>query len=312
MVIYCYLYYDCFVSLSGVNEMQNRQLKEKKAHGTPSLPLITYEPWRGRIDKHYEKVGYHWHDEWEICVIDEGTVLCGLNRDTHIISTGTIVFIPGGHFHFLDPVNNNHWLYRSVVFGQELLHLSSHELGESKYIRPFLDSQNRTPSIIRSMTAIEIFNKLYTVVKKKPPFYELHAKACLLEILALWMEQSETDDTSQNASIQKENKNTIKYVLEHVHNNYNQQLSLSQLSELANMSKGYFIKLFRRFTGKSPTEYILKFRLSKAAALLSETDAKLIAISLDTGFNNLSYFVRAFQKHYQCSPNDYRQKFKHD
>lgn len=286
------------------------ELKERKAHGTPALPIIAYEPWLGRINKHYAKVECHWHDEWEICLIEEGNVLCGLNGETHIVSEGTIIFIPGGHLHFLDPVENNHWIYRAVVFSQNLLHLSSEELGQSKYIRPFLKSQHRFPAILHSTAVFEVFDKLYTLLKKKTPFYELYIKACLLEILALWMEQSSIDGVLQNEKIQEENKNTVKYVLEHIHTNYNEPLSLSQLSAMANMSKGYFSKVFRSFTGKSPIDYILTFRLSKAASLLRETETKLITIALDTGFNNISYFVRTFQKHFECSPTDYRKKYK--
>lgn len=286
------------------------ELKEKKAHGTPAFPITAYEPWLGRINKHYAKVRCHWHDEWEICFIEEGNVLCGLNEETHIVSEGAIIFIPGGHLHFFEPIENNHWLFKSVVFSPNLLHLSSDELSESKYIRPFLKSQHRLPIILHSKAVFEIFDKAYKLLTEKPPFHELYIKACLFEILALWMEQSSIDGILEETKIQEENKTAVKYVLEHIHTNYDKLLSLSQLSVMVNMSKGHFIKVFRCFTGKTPIDYILKFRLSKAALLLRETDEKLIRIALDTGFNNISYFVRMFQKHFKCSPTDYRKKFK--
>ena len=41
-------------------------LREKKEHGTPSVPVVPYEPWMGRELGHHATVETHWHDEWEI------------------------------------------------------------------------------------------------------------------------------------------------------------------------------------------------------------------------------------------------------
>ena len=64
--------------------------------------------------------------------------------------------------------------------------------------------------------------------------------------------------------------------------------------------------------GKSPADYILNYRLTKAAELLRTTDRKILSVAFDTGFNNVSYFIRTFGKAYRCPPTAYRETFRRE
>ena len=58
-------------------------------------------------------------------------------------------------------------------------------------------------------------------------------------------------------------------------------------------------------------EYINQYRLSVAAKKLESTDEPVINIATDTGFNNVSYFIRAFKNNFQMTPTQYR-RFGHN
>lgn len=60
----------------------------------------------------------------------------------------------------------------------------------------------------------------------------------------------------------------------------------------------------------TPGEFIRHHRMRKAASLLVQTDLSVQDIFYQTGFNNQSYFFREFKKQYQCSPNEYRARFR--
>ena len=53
-------------------------------------------------------------------------------------------------------------------------------------------------------------------------------------------------------------------------------------------------------------EYTNNYRLEKASALLSSTDKSIMEISLDVGFNSVSYFNKLFKNKYKLTPKEFR------
>jgi AraC-like DNA-binding protein len=58
--------------------------------------------------------------------------------------------------------------------------------------------------------------------------------------------------------------------------------------------------------GTSFIDYLKDYRLAMAARLLSASDASILEIAEDVGFESLSYFNRAFKKRYGMTPTQYR------
>ena len=56
----------------------------------------------------------------------------------------------------------------------------------------------------------------------------------------------------------------------------------------------------------TPFEYLNYFRISKSTELLWETDREISQIALQTGFNNISYFNRTFQRFMHMTPREFR------
>ncbi|MCR5681451.1 MAG: AraC family ligand binding domain-containing protein, partial [Clostridiales bacterium] len=148
-------------------------LREKKEHGTPSVPVVPYEPWMGRERGHHATVETHWHDEWEICYIETGRIECTLNGESCPMEAGDAVFIPGGILHSMKPVDGCHWIFESVVFNPSLLELNSDMFGESKYIGRFRTESNRRAAIFRDAAFNERYLRMYSALNEKVPFYEL-------------------------------------------------------------------------------------------------------------------------------------------
>jgi AraC-like DNA-binding protein len=70
-----------------------------------------------------------------------------------------------------------------------------------------------------------------------------------------------------------------------------------------------YVHLLLEETGKSFTRHVLEKRLERAAALLRDLhwqDRKIADIAVEVGFTDLSYFNRAFRRHYGATPSDIR------
>lgn len=81
--------------------------------------------------------------------------------------------------------------------------------------------------------------------------------------------------------------------------------TLNELSILYHKNEKYIGRLFKKETGISFHQYCLLLRLQKAESLLLKTSDKIIDIALECGFDNVSYFNRAFKTQYGMSPRAY-------
>ena len=99
----------------------------------------------------------------------------------------------------------------------------------------------------------------------------------------------------------------FKKVIDYIHTNFQKDFGLAELASLVGLSSRYFSELFKTSTGHSPFDYLLKFRLSKAAQLLLTTKFPIFDVARRAGFSSSNNFCRAFRKHYTISPNKYRQ-----
>lgn len=91
---------------------------------------------------------------------------------------------------------------------------------------------------------------------------------------------------------------------------YQNTLTLRGLSRIYYLNENYLGRLYKKQTGKSFSTHLNEIRLEKACALLRETDDSVIAISLATGFNNVTYFNRIFKRHMGVTPTEYRAQYE--
>jgi signal transduction histidine kinase/DNA-binding response OmpR family regulator/ligand-binding sensor domain-containing protein len=97
-------------------------------------------------------------------------------------------------------------------------------------------------------------------------------------------------------------KRAIGLVEEHINE---EKFDLSVFRKEMNMSRSTLFRKLQALTGQSPTEFIRTIRLKRAASLLKQNFGNVTQVSLEVGFNNLSYFNRTFKKLFGVSPVEY-------
>ena len=85
-------------------------------------------------------------------------------------------------------------------------------------------------------------------------------------------------------------------------------LGIEDIAGIVNISKSTCGKIFNRYLHKTPIDYLKEYRLRKAEFLLTSTDWKIIDISLEVGFQSVSFFIETFCKFYEISPNSFRKQ----
>ena len=97
-------------------------------------------------------------------------------------------------------------------------------------------------------------------------------------------------------------------LLAFINSNLDQPLSLDILAKETHFSKYYLCELFRRKTGMTPMQYVRLLRISRAQRLLLGTSDSVSNIGLACGYDNFSFFCRAFRSVSGMSPSEYRRR----
>lgn len=91
-----------------------------------------------------------------------------------------------------------------------------------------------------------------------------------------------------------------------IRDRYQEDITVEELASLCNISKGYFCRVFKAVTGKTAMEYLGRYRLKIADALLQDGDKNIADIAESCGFESVSYFCRSYKKRYDRKPSERR------
>ena len=83
-------------------------------------------------------------------------------------------------------------------------------------------------------------------------------------------------------------------------------ISVEDIAESSGLNRSYFGKIFREAVGKSPQEFLISYRMIKAAELLKRTRYSVSQIGAAVGYPNQLHFSRAFKSVYGVSPRNWR------
>jgi AraC family transcriptional regulator len=106
--------------------------------------------------------------------------------------------------------------------------------------------------------------------------------------------------------VSSRNQLRVLSVVRHLETSYSQPCSLAALANLAQLSPYYFLRIFKRVTGQSPTQYVRNARLRAAANDLLTTRSPVAQIAFTTGFNDISHFNASFRAVFGRSPTRWR------
>lgn len=148
-----------------------------------------------------------------------------------------------------------------------------------------------------------LINKLISVCTSTSPGKDVLADLAVKELLFRIMQVQNLNHSQHPGEY---SANPLSYVIGYIRQHITDNISIEELSGKAYMSKSTFYRAFKRELGLSPIEFILQEKITMAKKLLLESTAKIAAISTETGFQDVNYFIRLFKKMEGVTPKQYR------
>jgi AraC family transcriptional regulator len=100
----------------------------------------------------------------------------------------------------------------------------------------------------------------------------------------------------------------LRRIKELVHAKMEDDLSLDEMAQSVGLSTAHFARMFRKSTGRTPHQFVLRQRLERAKAMLRAPDARVLDVAVACGFKTQQHFAQVFRDVWGVSPTEYRQE----
>ena len=280
------------------------QQKENARHGESGFPIQRY---RTTLHATYQDVPTHWHEEAELTLIIRGSSTYTVQLESQEVREGDILFVPPHVIHAVT-TGGGEMESDTFVFHMNLLGAGSGDICTLRYLAP-LSSQKLTPPTVFHRDhplyepLLRLFQEMNRVWESREVGYELMMKAKLLTALAILMPFCTKD--SAELALRTEHAEKIKTALEFMDKNYGEEIAIADVASACYFSQYHFMRFFKKYMGMSCGEYLKNLRLEKAAQSFAKGNTVILDVAMDSGFRNLSYFYREFQKKYGYTPKQF-------
>ena len=179
------------------------------------------------------------------------------------------------------------------------------------YLRPLIGSGIRSVALDGGQPwqarALECIESAWQEGAREAPGYEFRVRAALSELVfLLWQHLPREKAVISEKTLRDSER--IKRMLRYVQQNYTEEISVADIAASASISQSECLRCFRSTIGMPPIQYVKRFRVQRAAELLSSTAQKIADIGAQCGFLDTSYFTRCFREVKGMSPGEYRQQ----
>lgn len=276
---------------------------EVKTHGTTNIPYAVYH---GIIPDYLPSYPLHYHDELEIiyCISGSGCILIG--GESYVITSEDFVIILPDQVHSIESITEP-FEYFNILFKFSIIESEREDnFIYQQYMVPFAKGSVSVPYIIKRDSHLyeQLSPHILPLIDEGKEISILLIKSHLYAIIDILNSIAVPIDKKSNSNY-KTNE-FLRQAVQYINDYYSEKVKISEVSAFCGYSSSHFMKLFKDLTGISFSQYLVRFRLEKAARLLRSTDKSIINIATLCGFFNASYFTRAFIKQYKSTPSVYR------
>ena len=273
------------------------------------LPLVIEKE---NFDTHKQDELAHWHNSFELIEVVEGKFYCNVDGSEFLINKGNICIINRGRLHHIYTEDHNAFKCRkkTIIFNPDYF-IKDQNIYE-KYILPLLEKYAfaHIQFNIKKGIGLDIntlMKEIEALEDEKPIGYELEEYSLIYKVIRYlylaYQSSKQSIHTAYDANVQIQ-RNMTSFIHEH----FGSKIGLEDIAEAGQVSKSTCIRLFHKYTGKSPIDFLNSYRLQMSAEKLVATSEQITEIAYACGFGQPSYFNRLFLKEYNMTPNQYRKQ----
>ncbi len=268
----------------------------------------------GIFQDNLDKITWHYHNNYEISFITEGTGKRIVADSIVEFQPGDLVFI-GRNLPHVWIADKESWAPSNRFLEMVVLQFTSDVLCPQLLSLPEL--KNVVKALAFSERGIQIVGQTLNEVSDimlQLPYTNSFERMLLFFKMMDMIGRSNTNIPLASRDYLRGRFATgnkrIESIHEYLMRNYREQVSLEKLAALVNLAKGSLCRVFKSNMGMTIFEYLNRIRIEFACKLLMDEDLSMTEVCFDSGYSNLSHFNKQFKKNTGVPPSEYRKRFK--
>jgi len=260
---------------------------EKHNYRDPEFPIFFH---LDKLEREKKYTHTHWHEHTELLYIIKGSCTVRANGVSLTAKSFDVVMITPNCIHDIENIGDGCQYYCITVD------------------KAFCDSfkipacAGQFAAIINDSEAKKCFESIVEIMKNKPAYYHDEAKAIVLRLLIRCCREGDSiDDSDCRVSV---NPKMITLAIDYLRAHFSEPVTVNELCEYLGFSKFYFCRRFKQATGKTMVDYLNFLRCSNAKMLIASGQYNVSESAQRSGFNNMSYFTKVYQRQMGCRPSE--------
>lgn len=279
--------------------MQYINYRESRQRGTVDFPLEYHHV--SPAHPQYN-MALHWHVEFELIRILKGSFKIIIDDRAFFVPAGSFIFIPAGALHEGIPYDCE---YECLVFDMNIMMNKTDSC--CKLIRKIIDHEVETEYVYTG-SYNDLHHSVWTLfdaLASKKEGYQLTALGSLYQVIGMIFSEKHYNPAPIRSRRSHRRIVQLKQALEYIEAAYNRQVTLQEMADSIKMSPKYFCRFFQEMTHRTPVDYLNYYRIERACYQLLTTDQSITEVAYNSGFNDLSYFIKTFKKYKGTTPKQY-------
>ena len=297
------------MSLQTCNVIIDQYGQELSRHGSADFPIACYND-----DLNIDPVPWHWHEELEAMVVEEGEMLLGCGSEQYVVGVGEGFIINSGVLHGCWSHQSPDCRIHSIVFHPRLVGGARDSVFFRKYLQPLIENRIGgglflSPELPWQAEIMEHIEGAWKLVNEEPEGYEFDVWHHLSGIVQLLHNHLPAGAADANQKSQKDVQR-IKGMMQFVHEHYWDRITVAEIARSVSISESECLRCFRATVQLTPNQYLRQYRVQQSAKLLISTQEKIHAIAHACGFEDLSFYAKTFREVMGVTPSEYRNQRK--
>lgn len=231
-----------------------------------------------------------------------------VDLESYVADAGTLALILPGQLHSISQHEKDSFEYENIIFHPNILLSKQTDECTKEFFLPLLANEISlpafiTPSLKNYKEIVSCIDEADEICKTYPKAYQFALKSQLFRFFYLLIS---TCSTTVSHKKDRRTLDKMKQIIKYIECNYMEKITITAIANEAGFSSSHFMKYFKNTMGTSFIEYLNEYRLTMASRLLLSSDASILDIANEVGFDNLSYFNRLFKKRFLTTPSNYR------
>jgi AraC-like DNA-binding protein/quercetin dioxygenase-like cupin family protein len=243
----------------------------------------------------------HWHEEFQFCLIEEGSADLTYRGDSHLTPPASLFIIHPGEIHSNRSFHPSGCSYRTLLIEPDAVRAAATEVYGHDYGVPFFPA-----TVLFDRDLLALFVKLHIALEIHTS--ALERESLLLTFLTRLIERFGEQRPTFQGSLNRR-RGSVKRACEYLIEHHAENVFLGNLAHLAGLSPFHFSRLFSEQVGMPPHAFQTQVRVARAKTLLLQ-GCPISQVATDTGFADQSHLTRHFKRLVGITPGLYQQGSK--